>query len=48
MLNCTGWKVGWSIGPKDLIKNISLVHESACFCLNVPGQVALANSLSES
>jgi N-succinyldiaminopimelate aminotransferase len=20
MLNCTGWKVGWAVGPKDLIK----------------------------
>lgn len=20
MLNCTGWKVGWTVGPKDLVK----------------------------
>lgn len=45
MLNCTGWKVGWCIGPADLIKHVSYVHEAAVFNLNVPGQVAIANSL---
>jgi aspartate/methionine/tyrosine aminotransferase len=37
MMNCTGWKVGWAVGPSDLIKHISFVHESSTFCLNVPG-----------
>jgi aspartate/methionine/tyrosine aminotransferase len=37
MLNCTGWKVGWAIGPQDLIKNTSYVHEAACYNINVPG-----------
>lgn len=45
MMNCTGWKVGWAIGPQDIIKNIAAVHEAAVFNLNVPGQVAIANSL---
>jgi len=48
MMNCTGWKVGWMIGPAELVKHISLVHESAVFNLNVPGQVAIAKSLDES
>ena len=47
MMNCTGWKVGWAVGPADLIKHVSYVHESAVFNLNVPGQVAIANSLDE-
>jgi aspartate/methionine/tyrosine aminotransferase len=47
MMNCTGWKVGWAIGPADLIKHVSYVHESAVFNINVPGQVAIARSLDE-
>lgn len=37
MMNCTGWKVGWAIGPADLIKNVCYVHEAAVFNINVPG-----------
>lgn len=22
LMNCTGWKVGWTVGPQDLIKNL--------------------------
>ena len=47
MLNCTGWKVGWAIGPKNLIANAFAVHEAVAFCPNVPGQIALAKSLEE-
>jgi len=47
LMNCTGWKVGWLMGPADLVKHISYVHESAVFNLNVPGQVAIARSLDE-
>ena len=48
MMNCTGWKVGWMIGPPELIKHVSYVHESCTFNINVPGQVAIAKSLDES
>ena len=37
MMNCTGWKVGWCVGPPELIKHVSYVHEAAVFNLNVPG-----------
>jgi aspartate/methionine/tyrosine aminotransferase len=47
LMNCTGWKVGWIIGPPDLVKHVSNVHEASVFNLNVPGQVAIANSLDE-
>ncbi len=42
MLNCTGWKVGWAIGPAALVKQAFYVHESSSFNSNVPGQVAIA------
>ena len=47
MLNCTGWKVGWMVGPKALIKQAMFVHESTTFNNNVPGQVAVAQSLDQ-
>jgi N-succinyldiaminopimelate aminotransferase len=45
MMNCTGWKVGWVIGPADLIRNASQVHDAAVFNNNVPGQIAISRSL---
>ena len=47
LLNATGWKVGWIIGPADMTKQASLIHESSVFNLNVPGQVAIANSMAD-
>lgn len=37
MLNCTGWKIGWAIGPSRLIKQAMFVHEAMSFNTNVPG-----------
>lgn len=45
MLNCTGWKIGWAIGPEDLIQQAFFVHEASCFTNNVPGQIALSQCL---
>jgi aspartate/methionine/tyrosine aminotransferase len=45
MLNCTGWKIGWAIGPSRLIKQAMFVHEAMSFNTNVPGQIAIARSL---
>jgi aspartate/methionine/tyrosine aminotransferase len=47
MLNCTGWKIGWAIGPSDLIKQAMYVHEATTFNCNVPGQIAVAKSLDK-
>lgn len=45
MLNCTGWKVGWTVGPQDMVKQAMYVHEASCFNINVPGQIAVAKSM---
>ena len=37
MMNCTGWKVGWIVGPPDLVKNATYIHEACVFNNNVPG-----------
>jgi kynurenine--oxoglutarate transaminase/cysteine-S-conjugate beta-lyase/glutamine--phenylpyruvate transaminase len=36
LFSCTGWKIGWIVGPADLVRHISYVHESSCFVINVP------------
>lgn len=47
MLNCTGWKIGWMVGPSHLVKQAMYVHEACSFNTNVPGQIALAKSLDD-
>jgi len=45
MLNCTGWKIGWTIGPEKLIAQAFYSHEATTFTNNVPGQVAIARCM---
>ena len=47
MLNCTGWKIGWSIGPEELIRLGAICASAAYYCFNMPGQVAIANALDK-
>ena len=47
MMNATGWKVGWMVGPSDLVKHSMYVHEATTFNMNVPGQIAVANSMDQ-
>ena len=37
MFNCTGWKIGWGIGPKQLVRQAVIMNDSINFCNNVPG-----------
>ena len=45
LMNATGWKIGWAIGPAKLIRNGAILANSNYYCFNTPGQVAMANSL---
>jgi aspartate/methionine/tyrosine aminotransferase len=36
LFNATGWKIGWAIGPENLISNSALAHEASTFNANVP------------
>lgn len=47
LMNATGWKIGWIVGPAELTREAALIHESGIFNLNVPGQVALARSMDQ-
>jgi aspartate/methionine/tyrosine aminotransferase len=41
----TGWKIGWAIGPSNLIKAIHNVHQFSTFCVAQPLQWAMAEAL---
>ena len=41
----TGWKIGWAIGPAQLIKAIHNVHQFSTFCVAQPFQWAMAEAL---
>ncbi|CAI2369728.1 unnamed protein product [Moneuplotes crassus] len=45
VLCCTGWKVGWAIGPADILRQTVVFNDCCTYCHNVPGQVAVARSL---
>ncbi|CDW87563.1 kynurenine-oxoglutarate transaminase [Stylonychia lemnae] len=41
----TGWKIGWTIGPAELLRNAHVISNTIYYTLNSPGQVAFARSL---
>ncbi|CAG8733476.1 8420_t:CDS:2, partial [Dentiscutata erythropus] len=43
----TGWRVGWSIGPKNLIKTVLAAQTRIVFCVNSPLQEAIGISIEE-
>jgi aspartate/methionine/tyrosine aminotransferase len=44
-LSCTGWKIGWAIGPAPAIGSIASVNQWTQFCVSTPTQVAVAEAL---
>lgn len=45
--NCTGWKMGYCVAPKDLMTEFRKVHQFNAFSCNTPIQVGLANFLGD-
>lgn len=45
--NCTGWKIGYCIAPRDLSYEFRKVHQFNCFSCNTPIQYALATFLTQ-
>ena len=45
--HCTGWKVGYVLAPKELMKEFRRTHQFNVFCVNTPVQHALAEYLSD-
>ena len=47
LLNCTGWKVGWAVGPEKLLRQGTIIANSNYYCVNTPAQVAIAQALDQ-
>lgn len=43
----TGWKLGYLVGPKELMKEFQKVHQYNVFCINHPIQKAIAAYLKD-
>jgi len=37
LLNATGWKVGWAIGPHKIMKMVGIVNNAVNYMTNHPG-----------
>jgi len=44
--SCTGWKIGWAIGPEALIRGIILTNQWVQFSVSTPAQSAIAEALT--
>jgi len=44
--HATGWKVGYALAPKNLMKEFRKVHQWIVFAVNTPIQMAMADYLS--
>lgn len=47
LFSATGWKVGWGIGPADIINAASVISTTTIYCVNAPAQIAMARCLGE-
>ena len=47
LMNATGWKIGWSVGPSNLICDGARVALAVYDSFNTPGQMAMGNSLEQ-
>ena len=45
LLNATGWKVGWAIGPERILRLGAIINNTTSYCTNSPAQIAMANAL---
>ncbi|MBS1691907.1 MAG: pyridoxal phosphate-dependent aminotransferase [Actinobacteria bacterium] len=45
MFNCTGWKIGWSCGPADLISGVRAAKQYLSYVGGAPFQPAVARAL---
>jgi kynurenine--oxoglutarate transaminase/cysteine-S-conjugate beta-lyase/glutamine--phenylpyruvate transaminase len=43
--SATGIRLGWAIGPQNLITKINAIYQNNSFCLNEPTQLAIADCL---
>jgi len=44
--SCTGWKIGWAVGPQPLISAMGVVGSWVSFSVNTPSQIAIARCMA--
>ena len=45
LLSLTGWRVGWCVGPAELVKAVATLHAYTSFCAPSPLQAGVAAAL---
>lgn len=45
--SCTGWKIGWAVGPAHLVRGLILTNQWVQFSVSTPAQHAIAAALDE-
>lgn len=45
--DATGWKIGWALGPPDLMESLRLAHQFTTYCSATPLQGALETFLRD-
>jgi kynurenine--oxoglutarate transaminase/cysteine-S-conjugate beta-lyase/glutamine--phenylpyruvate transaminase len=45
--SCTGWKVGWAVGPAHLVQAVTSVQQWTTFSVPTPNQEAIASVLRQ-
>ncbi|KAF1749081.1 hypothetical protein GCK72_025548 [Caenorhabditis remanei] len=40
----TGWKLGWAVGPKQLLEPLKAIHQNCVFTCSSPTQMAIAEA----
>ena len=44
--SCTGWKIGWAVGPAHLVRGLVLTNQWVQFSVSTPSQAAIASALA--
>ncbi|CDW90087.1 kynurenine-oxoglutarate transaminase [Stylonychia lemnae] len=44
LFQATGWKVGWSIAPNEILSKAAIIQCCTTYCINAPAQIAMSRS----
>jgi aspartate/methionine/tyrosine aminotransferase len=47
MMSMTGWRLGWAVGPEEVIRHVTLMHQYASTCASAVSQMAGIAAFSE-